>query len=868
MHRSPPDGSLPRRRRLLGQLARPRTLSMLGVLACAGAAMLPTGAAVDRTATANAAPPGSATGAGNGFVVTPGDLMFILKQIKISERHAAAYEGDALAATQPNPDPTGDPTYCQALIGGADDQIPDVLTSYGLRLVDGSCNNLVKNVSGTKRDRFAAADQPFPRLTTADFQAAEGAPANLFFPGQPAIPGSTYANHLSGNMVFDSQPRLISNLIVDQTSTNPAAVDVAANPARTQANPDVVIACTQTPPENGDCVPQHQTLFIPNITTDVGLSPPYNSMFTFFGQFFDHGVDQTVKSSGTVFVPLRADDPLITVGPDGIAGTDCGTPAAAHCDEVPAGQRFMVLTRAQNQPGADHIIGTADDIIDATNTDTPWVDQSQTYTSHPSHQVFLRAYQQVAGKPVSTGEFLTGLGAGLTYDNSPSGIGGESTWASVKKQAHDLFGMQLVDRDVTNIPMIDTDPYGNFVPGPHGLPQYVCSANPCRDSTPAHNPIPGQVGGKLEGDLASPQLVPFNVVHFDTPFLTDIAHNADPSPQDLDGNGSFETIPSPDIDLAADGVTEVHTTRADFTKQPVGTYDDELLNSHFACGDGRCNENIALSTIHQIFHSEHNRLVADITNTLNANPDLLAAYLAPHDLDPSAAGVDDVSFGFGGRLFQAARFVTEMEYQHLVFEEFGRKVVPAIRPFHVYSTDINPAIEAEFAHAVYRFGHSMLDDQVARKSTKADGTEVNNDVPLLTAFLSPPEFFNNAVDPAHPVYSPKEAAGAIVMGSSDQTGNEIDEFVTETLRNNLLGLPLDLPVLNMARARSEGIPRLNQVRRDIHAQTNDAQLAPYTSWADFGQHLKHPQSLVNFVAAFGLHPTIRDSARWHPRQRR
>ena len=74
------------------------------------------------------------------------------------------------------------------------------------------------------------------------------------------------------------------------------------------------------------CMPAHQTLFIPNVTTDVGLSPPYNSLFTFFGQFFDHGVDQTVKSGGTVFVPLKADDPLITLGPDGIAGTG---------DEVP-----------------------------------------------------------------------------------------------------------------------------------------------------------------------------------------------------------------------------------------------------------------------------------------------------------------------------------------------------------------------------------------------------------------------------------------------------------------------------------------------------------------------------------------------------
>src|SRR6185437_3466257 len=100
---------------------------------------------------------------------------------------------------------------------------------------------------------------------------------------------------------------------------------------------------------------------------------------------------------------------------------------------------------------------------------------------------------------------------------------------------------------------------------------------------------------------------------------------------------------------------------------------------------------------------------------------------------------------------------------------------------------------------------------------------------------------------------------SIVMGSSDQVGNELDEFVVETLRNNLLGLPLDLPTLNMTRAREAGVPPLNAVRRQIHAETNDAQLAPYTSWSDFGQHLKHPESLINFVAAYGTHPTIRDS---------
>ena len=76
-------------------------------------------------------------------------------------------------------------------------------------------------------------------------------------------------------------------------------------------------------------------------------------------------------------------------------------------------------------------------------------------------------------------------------------------------------------------------------------------------------------------------------------------------------------------------------------------------------------------------------------------------------------------------------------------------------------------------------------------------------------------------------------AGSVLLGSADQTGNEIDEFVTETLRNNLLGLPLDLPSINMARARDAGVPSLNETRRQLFAETNDGAMAPYTSWKPF-----------------------------------
>jgi Ca2+-binding RTX toxin-like protein len=274
-----------------------------------------------------------------------------------------------------------------------------------------------------------------------------------------------------------------------------------------------------------------------------------------------------------------------------------------------------------------------------------------------------------------------------------------------------------------------------------------------------------------------------------------------------------------------------------------------MLNAHFCAGDGRVNENIALTSIHQVFHSEHDRLVDDIKNTLtnDTSPSGVAA-LAQWKLATGASGWN------GARLFQAARFVTEMEYQHLVFEEFARKVAPTIRPFHVYHSDLNAVIPAEFAHAVFRFGHSMLDDDVARViEDPVTGAKTDNSIPLLKAFLNPPEFFNGG---AAGTLTPEQAAGQIFMGSSDQVGNEIDEFVAETLRNNLLGLPLDLPSINMARARSEGVPQLNNLRRQIFAATNDGQLRPYTSWSDFGQHLKHPESLINFVAAYGTHPTI------------
>src|SRR5258707_2727615 len=114
---------------------------------------------------------------------------------------------------------------------------------------------------------------------------------------------------------------------------------------------------------------------IPNLSPDIGLSPGFNAWMTFFGQFFDHGLDLVTKgNNGTVYVPLQPDDPLIA-GADGILADDPGTATNEAADNLPAHLQFMALTRATPT--------VVNGVVQHENTTTSFVDQNQTYTSHP-----------------------------------------------------------------------------------------------------------------------------------------------------------------------------------------------------------------------------------------------------------------------------------------------------------------------------------------------------------------------------------------------------------------------------------------------------------------------------------------------------
>ena len=711
------------------------------------------------------------------FIVNEADLRFILTQIQISEAHAARETGTCSALTLtvencvlPATTPlvqTTDPNAVPALTDIASPELPE-----GLRQIDGRNNALVtKDGAGAfsvwngieylpetaslpiGKSAMGSADQPFPRMTKPLWRDVKSCPNFV-----TCVP-SSYGDRTQ-SLLSDPQIRMISNLVSDQSANNPAAV-AAAGPG---ASP--------TDGATGD-----GSFIIENSSAPFA---PYNGVFALFGQFFDHGLDLVGKQkSNYVMMPLPQDDPLY----------------------VPGGRtNFMMLNRTD--------LSTSDA---GRNSTTPWIDQNQTYGSHPSKNVFMRDFACFTdaasttpvpcavgvSAPVSTGELLN---SAIAHNIA--------NWTEVKTNARQKLGIELTDYDVTNVPLLVTDEFGRFIKGPNGYPMVAMKDGSLREGNPA-NPV--RTADFTQASIANVDLVQ-RTGHS---FLDDIAHGANPS-----------------YAIVAGVWTPTHNVA--------------LLGSHFITGDGRGNENIGLTAIHTVFHSEHNRLVNDIINVVEASfdPDFKAQWRMD--------GIATNRYN-GEYLMQAAIFINQMEYQHLVFDEFARRMQPGIPAFGGYDYTTNSEITAEFAHAVYRFGHSQLNPTVDR----IDSAGNNQSLKLLDAFLNPAAF--NTVGGVQ--VDGAEGAGSIIMGMTKQVGNETDEFVTDTLRTNLLGLPLDLAALNIARGRDAGLQGLNGVRREFfNSQTpgvgGNESLRPYSSWMDFSFNIQHPASIINLIAAYGLDPSI------------
>jgi hypothetical protein len=260
--------------------------------------------------------------------------------------------------------------------------------------------------------------------------------------------------------------------------------------------------------------------------------------------------------------------------------------------------------------------------------------------------VFLREYTLVNGRPEATGRLLNGGETGLP------------TWGDIKEQARTILGIDLTDYHVGNLPLLATDAYGNFIPNPvTGFPQVVMVGPPqtLASGTPAA-PLSMVTVGPDGADADSLPDVTHLAVRTGHAFLDDIAHTAVP------------------VGKIADGDIEVGLGNLDGTPAGSTTYDNELLDAHFVTGDGRGNENIGLTAVHHVFHSEHNRLmehtmmvtlqtrdVAFINEWLDT--DLTAAQVAAMPTDAAGLAAYAATLNWDGeRLFQAAKFGTEMQF--------------------------------------------------------------------------------------------------------------------------------------------------------------------------------------------------------------
>ena len=329
--------------------------------------------------------------------------------------------------------------------------------------------------------------------------------------------------------------------------------------------------------------------------------------------------------------------------------------------------------------------------------------------------------------------------------------------------------------------------------------------------------------------------VPANALFTDTAFLNDIAHAA--APTFLAGNRN------PDSDTTAGGSLD--------TTSPAGSYDDELLDLHFICGDGRCNENIALTAVHQIFHSEHDRLIDAIKDTLTRRhhgPD------APVRLADAARRAREPDRRLERRAPLPGRPVRDGDAVPAPRVR-GVRAQGAARDQPVRAVRVQPDGHQPGDHRRVRPRRLPLrpldaGSRTSRGSTPTGRTTTSrcstgsSTRPRTRMAARPARSPRGRPRPRSSWAWPTSLATRSTSSSATRSATTCSACRSTCRR------------INMTRARSEGIPPLNEVRRQIFAETNDGQLAPYANWIDFREHEKHPESLVNFVAAYGTHPTI------------
>ena len=799
------------------------------------------------------------------FVLNNTDLQFLLKQINfrplfdVNGNAIIAWDGvGAIYDGHGVPLWDGISTYLtpEAAISQFGQSYASTTDLSGLRDVSGLNNNLlqVHNTWGT-------VDQPFTRLAPANFadyvkpQAGAGAfYGNKAFAASLSTPASNYTTTVNataddGNIntvdtdlgngmyahqasVIDYTPRMISRTITTADVTY--ALDGAGHIAHDANGVATVTSYGQLETlGHKDYQNAANTEFFIG-AENPGVAPT-NGWFAIFGQFFDHGLDKLgAGGQGTkIKISLATDDPLYgAIGPNGpVTSINLSRATVAGVD-------------ANGNPTY-------------INHTSPFIDQSQTYGSDAQMTQLLREWVSSdngatfhAGMELFDGNTLVdawGKTTGFDANGDAIKVSTHQTLPTLNELRDHLLDTArdgLTWEDVLNLRNRDATT-GDLTSGNSGQ-ALLLDMNPRFDV--AHLDNSAAVGATTVDALIDAAVATLATAVPGLAFSRSVSGGIElvvtggaGGPQLPDGTYTGASALAPWVNFANFSITAAPGAVHDAVSQILMA----AVGDHYIAGDGRVNENIALTAIHHVFHEEHNFQVQNVINTVYAQDAKEFAASGTHD-GLHQWQVNTVSLDGAGnylnsdgsiawdqdKLFNGAKLIVEMEYQHAAIDQYARTITPHILEVVGYSSGVDPTVNLEFAQSAFRFGHSTIRETIDTIDPTHGLTGQIVSYALERAFLNPA------------LYS-ETGAAAIALGMSHQQMNEVDEFITPALNQGLLGQPLDLAAMNIARGRDFGIPNLNAFREAVG-------LTKYVSWDDYAHNMIHPTSLVNFIAAYAF----------------
>lgn len=210
----------------------------------------------------------------------------------------------------------------------------------------------------------------------------------------------------------------------------------------------------------------------------------------------------------------------------------------------------------------------------------------------------------------------------------------------------------------------------------------------------------------------------------------------------------------------------------------------------FLGGDERVNEQPTLTVMHTLYVRDHNRIASQL------------ARLNPHWDDD--------------RIYHETRHIEAATIQHVLMNEYlpllighdmmvkhNLTVMPANTYWFGYDPAVTPAISQAFSTAAFRQGHTFIQGRVRLHDSRTH--EYLDSIPLRRLFKRPFHYYEpGRVD-------------QVLAGIINTPAQTYDPFITQEISGHLFqepgeGFGMDLPAINLARAREQGVPGYNAYR--------------------------------------------------------